>query len=78
MSARLIWPRWEKFFPLPNMDSRLYLYFVIAAITALIPELERLQAMVIITNMAWTIALLKSCLSGFIAAKAFQSSPTPP
>lgn len=58
------------------MDSRLYLYFIIASITQLIPELERLQAMDGITQMAWTIAILKSSLAGFIAAKAFQSSPT--
>ena len=60
------------------MDSRLYLYFVIAAITALIPELERLQASAAITHMAWTIAIMKSCLAGFSAAKAFQSSPSSP
>ena len=59
------------------MDSRLYLYFAIAAITQLIPELERLQAMATIPQMAWSIAILKSCLAGFIAAKAFQSSPAP-
>jgi hypothetical protein len=57
------------------MDSRLYLYFVIAAITQLIPELERLQGMDSIPQMAWSIAILKSSLAGFIAAKAFQSSP---
>jgi hypothetical protein len=57
------------------MDSRLYLYFVIAAITQLIPELERLQGMETIPQMAWSIAILKSSLAGFIAAKAFQSSP---
>lgn len=59
------------------MDSRLYLYFVIAAITQLIPELERLQAMDSIPQMAWSIAILKSSLAGFIAAKAFQSNSTP-
>ena len=58
------------------MDSRLYLYFVIAAITQLVPELERLQAMETIPQMAWSIAILKSSLAGFIAAKAFQSSPS--
>ena len=60
------------------MDSRLYLYFAIAAITQLIPELERLSALESIPSMAWSIAILKSSLAGFIAAKAFQSSPQGP